>query len=311
VNLVIFSEPNSSFSLELLDTLGVRSRLIPISFVPSPTIAAETGVKLFPSFVINRPLDGVRLLAQRYSPATLFNRLQPLITPIRSEVIGETAHTKWTLAVLLDRSNASHWHEAGAIFRHCGTVFGRKVAYQACDFFECPSYASVLEVVNVTVPVYFALKKFGEQVIERLYRGGRKSPTAIRVWMREQMMAMREEKKRTAGFDIPAMPASSFKKFIEPRGSPAVVFIGSPEEKGYYQRLAEFARLKKTDNWRGARFFKFDPLQQPIGGIPIERDGRPRIAVFASDREMCTLSAEKIGLTGDLQHCLQSIAIEK
>jgi hypothetical protein len=290
VNIVVFSPPSSDFSRELCAAIGARARLLPIAFVTDRALAARLGISVTPSFVINRPLEFVRFHGQRYTRASLLPKLRPLITVIHSETLGDCAGAKWTLAVLLDYANVSHWREASEIFQHCAMVFGTKVAYQACDFFVCLQMSRLVGVRNVSEPVYIALKKSDEEIIERLYRGVRKSPTLLRTWLRDQMKISANEKMMMRGINVPAVPAAVFHAMVA-NHTPTVILFGNPDPE-YYKALKQFVSVRRSGYFERVRFCRFNPIVQPMNGLPIKDGKIPRIGVYVAGEEVCTVDAE-------------------
>jgi hypothetical protein len=306
VNIVVFSRPDSDFSKVLIATLGPRARLLPIAFVTDQHLTTEFGVRVTPSFVINRPLDNVRIQVQRYTRATLLQGLQPLITVVRSEVLGDCAGVKWTLAALVDRANTSHWHEASGIFRHCAIVFGRKVTYQACDFFDCMRMANLVGVTNVSEPVYIALKKSHDEIIEKIYRGDRSSPSRVRTWLRDQMAVATDEKRRMRELNVPAVPAPVFDAMVANGTTPTLVLFGNPNTE-YYKALKCFVAVKKSGIFGNAKFCRFNPETQPTIGLPIRNGKTPRIGVYLAGEELCAVDPERphTAMIPAIEQCLR------
>jgi hypothetical protein len=293
VNIVIFSERGSAFSTELLSALGSRTRLLPIASCPSDEIANDAGIPMRPLFVITRPLDGVQVPVQRYSRASLLRRIQPLITPIQNGVLGDIAGGKWTLAVLLDRANASHWQRAGDVFRHCGSVFGKTVAYQSCDFFDCPALIQLCEVTNASEPIFIAFRKDGTGVRELVYREKRVSPTAVRLWLRAQVQRQQADEAATKGRGIPVIPATRFAEVVGNKSSVTIMLIGSID-RDYYNTLKKLDKARGKigiDNVALARFYRFDPVLQPTGKLPIVERAGAWVAVYFAGSEKCAFPA--------------------
>jgi hypothetical protein len=287
VNVVVFAERGAPFADALLATLGARARLLPVAFAPSPSVACEVGHCQVPSLAITRPFDCTHFTARRYSRASLFRRLQPLIGVLNGEAIGDHIDSDWTLAVVLNRENASHWHFASKIFKHCAVVFGKSVSYRASDFFARPALAALLGVNNGTVPRFLAVENINGVLRERVYRENRVSPRTVRLWLREQMKAADRERKVIGQAPIPPIAAEDLTDAIE-KGRLCVILIASLEAK-HASLIKRFVKLKDARVAHNATFARFDPELQPAAGLSIAREAAPRIRVFAPNATQCDI----------------------
>jgi hypothetical protein len=209
---------------------------------------------------------------------------------------------------LVDRENASHRQRVSEIFRHCGSVFKTTVVYQICDFFECPRLTTLVNITNASEPVYLALNNYKGNIAEIMYREKKKSPTAMRVWLRAQMNGQKELEKIIRKWDIPVLPAMEFLNVTGNRSWISVVLIGSPrpDYEDVLKKLCEIRSWGDLNQYGQVRFFRFDPVLQPIGGIQMNYDGELKLVMYVDGMEC----QKPVNLTGsnmlkDLKSCIK------
>jgi hypothetical protein len=103
------------------------------------------------------------------------------------------------------------------------------------------------------------------------------------------MKTQQKVEKVTAKWNISILPAVAFSNVIE---DASVVLLGSlgPE---YDQALKTLSQVKNegrlNDFGRQVRFFRFDPVLQSIGGLPMSYDGELKVVAvaYADGKEKC------------------------
>jgi hypothetical protein len=152
--------------------------------------------------------------------------------------------------------------------------------------------STLVGVTNVSEPVYLALKKSrGEEIIESIYRGKRKSPRILRMWLRDQMHQAADEKKMVRGLNVPAIPALVFDAIVANETTPTIVLFGNPSTE-YYNALKHFVAVKKSGTCGHVRFYRFNPRAQPTVGLPLRNGKMPRIAVYLAGKEVGMVDGE-------------------
>jgi hypothetical protein len=150
-----------------------------------------------------------------------------------------------------------------------------------------------LNVTNTTEPIFLAFRKDGVDPRELVYREGKTTPTAVRVWLRTQMEVLQGDDKKTKGIGIPILPATRFADVVGNVSASAVILFGSPSNE-YYKALKTLNKVRgpgSGDRFANARFYRFDPEVQLRAGLPITERGKLWIAVYTGGKEVCWFPA--------------------
>jgi hypothetical protein len=293
VNVIVFAGPGSAYARSFLAALGARAALLPLAFVENEMLAAESGARVFPSFVINRPFDDVQHPAELFPRDLLHRKLRPLITPIRHRVLGSSLATNWTLAALVDCANASHRRIAASIFKHCGAIFGDLVNYQICDFRDCAREANVVGPARGSEPVILALTRS----LPIIYREREAVPRGVRVWLRSQMaLDRRISDFMTANGEIPSLASTQFTEVVENTSTDSVLLVGNPQShQRFYRIFGTLIAVKRIlEKSPAVKFYRFDPVSQPSAGLKLPVSQELQIIVFpAGDAGMVIVEARE------------------
>jgi hypothetical protein len=144
----------------------------------------------------------------------------------------------------------------------------------------------MLEMTDMSEPVFVAFRTRDGNSKEILYREGRPTPTAIRIWLRAEMRADQADQVAVRGISIPFIPSVHFETAVLTAMMRVVVIFGK-RDQAYYEALRTFHRARVSIPGAPERVLRFDPFTQPIGRLPIVAKDGVWIATYYEGKEKC------------------------
>ncbi|OHT12967.1 hypothetical protein TRFO_16912 [Tritrichomonas foetus] len=290
-NIVIFDPKKSGIqrgAVRAVSDYGVESH---IGIIKNSTIATILGKSSSNSFVeINRPFEGVSQHSQDFSTAEFIRFATSNVRFLDSpEMFGMSTSADSVLTALYDKRDPYHQYEINRVFAHVYQTHGKKIAFQVCDYFNCPLQSETFNALDTNLPTLLITSKT---------QGGRTEPYPAKAikfdrldrWINAAAFGIRDanadEEEKPEDDEVPYLLGSNFQNLALDPKFDVIIFVGSPTMKMYHSSREQFKKLMKIFGViKGTKFFEFNPKIQHVMGLQLPKSDNPLISIWPAQAE--------------------------